>query len=195
MRTEEIDVAVFHQAKLGNFESGDAYFIHAEEEYFLCAIADGLGNGPLAKQSAEIIPYILARYHMESIEELLHRCNEYMIQKRGAAVAIVKVDYQTRKIQYSCIGNIRCYIYQHEEKLLYPLPVTGYLSGKRIHPKVRQYTYTEGDLFLLHSDGVNLRSPSSILKKSRSVYELYNYVLQEQLADDDATFIAGNLLR
>lgn len=194
MRTDEVEVAVFHQAKLGNSESGDAYFIHAEKDYFLCTIADGLGNGPLAKQSAEIIPYILARYHMEGIEELLHRCNEYMLQKRGAAVAIVKVHYKTKQIQYSCIGNIRCYIYQQHEKLLYPLPVTGYLSGKRINPKVQQYTYYEGDLFLLHSDGINLRSPSSILKKSRNVYELYNNVMQEQPVDDDATFIAANLL-
>ena len=41
---------------LGISESGDTYFIHAEEDYCIIAIADGLGNGPIARESASIIP-------------------------------------------------------------------------------------------------------------------------------------------
>ena len=129
---------VYQEAKSGNRECGDTYFIHAEEDYFICAIADGLGNGPIARQSSQIIPKVLKEYHHESIDELLSRCNEHMVQKRGAAVAIVKVDYKQKTIQYSCVGNVRFYMLHDCGKMIYPLPVMGYLI--RETPKVKDAT-------------------------------------------------------
>ena len=155
VRTENIEVVIYQQAKSGNVESGDAYFTHSEDDYFIFAIADGLGNGPIAKQSAEIIPEVLAEYHHESIDELLNRCNEHMIQKRGAAVAIVKVDFISKTIQYSCVGNVRFYIHQNNIKMIYPLPVMGYLSGRPLKLNTQSYTYYPGDVFFLHLMGLN----------------------------------------
>ena len=194
IKTEHVELYVYQEAKFGNQESGDAYFAHAEENYFIFAIADGLGNGPIARQSAEIIPSVLKEHHGESLDELLSRCNEYMVQKRGAAVAIVKIDYLRNTIQYSCIGNVRFYMLQGGEKMIYPLPVMGYLSGKPQKPKTQEYPYLSGDLFILHSDGVTPRSPKSLLKESLDPYELYRNVVKLVKHDDDATFIVGSLL-
>lgn len=195
VQTEYVEAVIYQRAKEGNFESGDTYFTHLAEDYLIFAIADGLGSGPIARQSAEIIPKVLAEYHYESIDELLNRCNEYMIQKRGAAVAIVKVDFRNKIIQYSCVGNVRFYIWQNGQKMIYPLPVMGYLSGKPLKLNTQCYPYYPGDLFFLHSDGIEFRSPSSLLKESRSIYEIYNRIIDVSTSDDDATFIAGNLLR
>lgn len=192
--TDAIEVYVYQEAKAGNYESGDTFFLHAEEDYFICAIADGLGNGPIARQSAQIIPKVLEEHHHESIDELLSRCNEYMVQKRGAAVAIVKVDYKREKIQYSCIGNVRFYMLQDRAKMIYPLPVMGYLSGRPQKMNMQEYDYHSGDLFFLHSDGVEIPSPGAALKESQSPYELYQNVLASIKHGDDATFIAGSLL-
>ena len=54
--------------------------------------------------------HVFKEHHHESLDELLSRCNEYMVQKRGAAVAIVKIDYKQKDIQYSCVGNVRFYM-------------------------------------------------------------------------------------
>ncbi len=191
---EHVEVYVYQEPKRGNRESGDAYFIRNEEDYFICAIADGLGNGPIARQSALIIPRVLEEHHHESIDELFSRCNEHMMQKRGAAVAIVKVNYKQKTIQYSCVGNIRFYILQNRIKMIYPLPVMGYLSGRPQKLKMQQYEYQEGDLFFLHSDGVALKSPKVSLKESYGPYELYQNVLETIDHGDDATFIVGSLL-
>ncbi len=193
--TEHLEVYVYQGTKNGNQESGDTYFIHAEEDYFICAIADGLGSGPIARQSAQIVPKVLNEHHHESIDELLSRCNEQMVQKRGAAVAIVKVDYQRKTIQYSCIGNVRLYILHNRMQMIYPLPVMGYLSGRPQKIKTQQYDYQAGDLFFLHSDGVELKSPKALLKECSGPYELYRNVLQTIDDGDDATFIAGSLLQ
>ena len=171
--TEHVEAYVYQEAKHGNHESGDTYFMHADEDYFICAIADGLGNGPIARQSAQIIPKVLKEHHHETIDELLSRCNEYMVQKRGAAVAIVKADYKQKTIQYSCVGNVRFYMLRDRGKMIYPLPVMGYLSGRPQKLKTQQYDYQTGDLFFLHSDGVALKSPKASLKESSGPYELY----------------------
>lgn len=191
---EHIEVYVHQEAKQGNRESGDTYFMYTAEDYFICAIADGLGNGPIARQSAQIVPKVLAEYHDETLDELLSRCNEHMVQKRGAAVAIVKVDYKRKTIQYSCVGNVRFYLLQNGGKMVYPLPVMGYLSGRPQRVKTQEYPYRKGDLFFLHSDGVTLRSPKASLTNSCGPYELYKKVLETLERGDDATFIAGSLL-
>ncbi|TQR21843.1 PP2C family serine/threonine-protein phosphatase [Psychrobacillus vulpis] len=192
---EKVELYVYQEAKSGNSESGDTYFIEKNDNYLLCAIADGLGNGPYAKESADIIPEILGKYPEESIDSLLLRCNELMVQKRGAAVAIIKVDYYHRTISYSCVGNIKFYMYQSKvDKMTYPLPVMGYLSGRKQKIHTQTFSYEKNDLFLLHSDGVDMKSPKAILKKSCNAGYLYKNVLEIIEHGDDATFIAGSLL-
>lgn len=193
LRSKHIEAFIYQEAKLGNHESGDAYFFHSEEDYCVFAIADGLGSGPIARKSAEIIPAVLKEHHNESLDDILSRCNEHMFQKRGAAVAIVKIDYKRKKVQYSCVGNVRFYMLQGGEEMIYPLPVMGYLSGKPQKLKTQEYRYLEGDLFFLHSDGVVLRDPRSLLRESPSSYQLYENVKQMIKLDDDATFIVGSL--
>ena len=105
--------------------------------------------------------YVLERYHHESLDELLNRCNEYMVQKRGAAVAIVRVNYKEGTIEYSCVGNVRMYILHGCEKMIYPLPVMGYLSGRPQKMNTQTYKYDVGDLFFLHSDGIYAEQPES----------------------------------
>ncbi|WP_225986093.1 PP2C family serine/threonine-protein phosphatase [Psychrobacillus glaciei] len=192
---EKVEMCVYQEAKSGNLESGDTYYIDQKEDYLICSIADGLGNGPIAKESADIMPEILAKYPEESIDSLLLRCNELMVQKRGAAVAIVKVDFKLHTISYSCVGNIKFYMYQSEtDKMIYPLPVMGYLSGRKQKPHTQTYSYNKNDLFLLHSDGVNLKSPKAIIKKAVNAQCLYKAVLDDIEHGDDATFITGSLL-
>ncbi|WP_255723669.1 PP2C family serine/threonine-protein phosphatase [Sporosarcina sp. ACRSL] len=194
-KNEHVEAYVYNAAKHGNLESGDTYFIHSEEDYFICAIADGLGNGLIARQSAEVIPHVLAQYHHESLDEQLSRCNEHMVQKRGAAVAIVRVNYEEGTIEYSCVGNVRLYILHGCNKMIYPLPVMGYLSGRPQKMNTQIYKYEVGDLFFLHSDGITLNSPKASLKESANAYELYNNVKQSAQSGDDATFIVGSLLQ
>ncbi|ARK21384.1 phosphoserine phosphatase [Sporosarcina sp. P26b] len=189
-----VEAYIYQQSKKGNKDSGDAYYIHSEEDYFICAIADGLGSGTEAKESAEIIPQVLKLYHHESPDDLLHRCNKKMLHKRGAAVGIVKVYFEQQTLEYSCVGNIRIYILQSSGQMIYPLPVMGYLSGRPQSPRTQRYPYNKNDRFFLHSDGVNLRSPKKYLQENSTPYQLYKKVEGTIEDNDDATFISASLL-
>lgn len=193
--SQVMHVRVYNEAKDGNRLSGDTYYIAEYPNFFLCAIADGLGNGPVAKESADVIPEILAEYGEESIDSLMERCNNEMIYKRGAAVALVKVDYMARTLSYSCVGNVKFYMYQKKfDKMIYPLPVMGYLSGRKQSLRTQTYPVYPGDTFLLHSDGVDIRNPKEIIRSARSADHLYERVMTDMKFGDDATFIAGRLL-
>ncbi|KXH80959.1 PP2C family serine/threonine-protein phosphatase [Sporosarcina sp. HYO08] len=190
-----VEVYVHQEAKKGNQISGDMYYLHAADDYFICAIADGLGNGPIARLSAEVIPKMLERHHHETVDELLLRCNEQMSGKRGAAVAIVKMYYQEKKVEYSCVGNVRFYMMQQQGTMVYPLPVMGYLSGRKQNLKKQTFNYSEGSRFVLHSDGVALKSPKAAFMQTASTYELFENVRRSAKQDDDSTFIVGSLLQ
>lgn len=191
-----VDAFIFNEAKKGNHESGDSYHTVLTDDYFICSVADGLGSGPVARESSQVIPQILREYHHETIDQLMYRFNGLMLQKRGAAVAIFKVDFNKKTLEYSCVGNIRFYLYRKEtDEIIYPLPVMGYLSGRPQKLRTQLYTYVENDLFLIHSDGVDLRNPKSMMRKAAVPEQLYRDILASIQTGDDATFITGSLLK
>ncbi len=192
---DKMELVAYQEAKTGNSESGDTYYVYKHEDFMLCAIADGLGNGPIAKESADVIPKILEEYPEDTLDDLLLRSNELMMHKRGAAVALVKVDYRQQTISYSCVGNIRFYMYQKGTgKMIYPLPVMGYLSGRKQNINTQTYSYSKGDLFLLHSDGITMKSPKLTMKEAGCAKRLYTAIMKEIEHGDDATLIIGSLL-
>lgn len=196
IRHQYIDACIFNEAKKGNFESGDSYHTILTDDYFICSVADGLGSGPVARESSQVIPQILREHHHESIDSLMNRFNDLMVQKRGAAVAIFKVDFKNKTLEYSCVGNIRFYLYRKaNDEMIYPLPVMGYLSGRPQKLHTQLYTYMEDDLFLIHSDGVELRNPKSLMRRSGVPEQLYYDILATIQTGDDATFISGSLLK
>ena len=191
-----VDACIFNEAKKGNYESGDSYYTVLTDDYFICSIADGLGSGPVARESSQVIPQILKQYHHETIDELMNRFNSLMVQKRGAAVAVFKVDFKKKTLEYSCVGNIRFYLYRKgTDEIIYPLPVMGYLSGRPQKLRTQLYTYVEDDLFLIHSDGVVLRNPKAMMRRSGTPERLYYDILNTIETGDDATFISGSLLQ
>ncbi|ANU24298.1 RsbX [Planococcus donghaensis MPA1U2] len=191
-----INAFIFNAAKKGNYESGDSYHTVLTDDYFICSVADGLGSGPIARESSQVIPQILREYHHETVDQLMQRFNKLMIHKRGAAVAIFKVDFNNKTLEYSCVGNIRFYLYRKvKDEIIYPLPVMGYLSGRPQKLRTQLYTYVENDLFLIHSDGVDLRNPKSMMRKATIPEQLYSDILESIQTVDDATFITGSLLK
>lgn len=191
-----VQACIFNEAKKGYYESGDSYHTVLTDDYFICSVADGLGSGPVARESSQVIPQILKQHHHETIDELMQRFNGLMVQKRGAAVAIFKVDFKRKTLEYSCVGNIRFYLYRKgTDEMIYPLPVMGYLSGRPQKLRTQLYTYVEDDLFLIHSDGVDLRNPKSMMRQAGTPERLYYDILRSIETGDDATFIAGSLLK
>lgn len=190
-----IKVYAYGAVKRGNKESGDTYLLKDVGEGAFLVIADGLGSGKKAFESAAVIYEIFEYVTFDhTVDELMNACNEQMKDKRGAAVTIVKVDYVQRQIEMSAIGNVRVYVQQPAGKMIYPIPQQGYLSGRPQKVKVERFDYEPGALLFMHSDGITMRSPKQTLQESCSACQLAFKIYQNIDFSDDATFITAKLL-
>ncbi|KWW12672.1 phosphoserine phosphatase [Peribacillus simplex] len=175
---------------------GDDYFFLHTKEYFVCVLADGLGSGKYAYESSHAVIEEVKRNHELDVESLMAVCNQVLIDKRGAAVSILKIFYEKNEFVYSSVGNIRFFLYNPKvDKLVYPLPVTGYLSGRKQKYRTERYKYEPDAKFILYSDGLELKGAKSFLKRQAPIELNAKSILESSPATaDDTTFILGSLL-
>lgn len=191
---EHLDAYAFQTAKEGKNFCGDSYYITANDDYFLCVLADGLGSGEFAYEASSAVAEVVRSNPDKDVNTLMNYCNDVLAQKRGAAVGILKVDFRKKEFEYSCVGNIRFYLYTPSGKLTYPLPVTGYLSGRPQTFRTQIYPYEEDSRFLIHSDGFINVNTKKLLGNFESIAMIADMMKEQQTNKaDDMTFIVGSL--
>lgn len=197
IKNEMIEIVVKQVAKNNAPYCGDSYYYITTDRYFLCLIADGLGSGKFAYESSNLVKEIVCEYHHLPLEELFDRCNEVLAHKRGAAVAILKVAFEDRQFQYLSVGNIRFFLYvPSTKKMIYPLPTSGYLSGKARKFVGKTYPYEPNSKFILYSDGLELKEIKTYLSKNQAIERISDDIWGANIAhSDDTTFIMGSLLQ
>ncbi|HLO10862.1 MAG TPA: PP2C family serine/threonine-protein phosphatase [Pseudoneobacillus sp.] len=189
------EVYVHQSIKEGRTLCGDSYFFTETEEYFICVVADGLGSGEHAYDASQSVIRMVELNHHQSVDLLMKECNKVLFDKRGAAVSVFKVYFATREFVYSCVGNIRFYLYTPNGRLIYPLPVSGYLSGRPQIYHTQKFSYEQNSKFLIHSDGFVFHGVKSLLKPYVSVNTISDEIERNFGAkNDDATVIVGSLL-
>lgn len=192
---DKIELFAYQTIKEGKLECGDSYYYTATDDYFVCVVADGLGSGQYAREASAAVVGVVEEHHHEDVDTLMRFCNNILVQKRGAAVSIFKVFFETREFVYSCVGNIRFFLYSPNGKLTYPLPVTGYLSGKPQVFHTQRFVFEPESKFLIYSDGFDIHGAKTLLKGYRSVAAIAEQIKSDyKNSMDDATFIVGSLL-
>ncbi|MDR7074886.1 protein phosphatase 2C domain-containing protein [Fictibacillus barbaricus] len=188
-------VSSYQIAKKGNDLCGDSFYTKETDNYLICAVADGLGSGKLAKDASGKATEIIDLNHDEPVERLMFLCNEGMRQTRGAVIAIVKVDYINKMATFSGVGNIRFMISTERQRAVHPLPKLGFLAGKPEKFKIQEFKFERELSFMLYSDGMDIHTVSrSLLTKMISPKESVNYISAlPQEINDDATVLVGQV--
>ncbi len=195
LRDNRVQLIASQSPKQGKLLCGDDYFFEVTDDYFICVLADGLGSGEFAHESSRAVTNVVREFQGADVGEIMERCNQALVRKRGAAVAIFKVDFKKKEFQYSCVGNIRFYLYPPDDKMIYPLPVTGYLSGRKQRFHTQRFTYIPATKFFIHSDGFEMKGTKNFLRNSGSLEETARKLESQNSAiNDDVTFIFGSLL-
>lgn len=195
LKHKQLEAYAFQVAKEGNHFCGDSFYMTANDDYFLCVLADGLGSGEYAYESSQAVTSVVQSNPEEDVHTLMEFSNRVLLSKRGAAVAILKVDFVRRVFEYSCVGNIRFYAYTPTGNLIYPMPVTGYMSGRPQKIKTQTFSYEPQSRFLIHSDGFAQVQSNKFIHSYASMSALANMLKSSQASkSDDVTFIVGNLL-
>ncbi|MBM7621691.1 negative regulator of sigma-B (phosphoserine phosphatase) [Bacillus tianshenii] len=192
---EKVNVNAYQNPKNGMYFCGDSYYVNATDNYFICVVADGLGSGEYAHDASQAVISAAKAREKEDVTEIMKACNEAMKNKRGAAVSVFKVNYDKQEVVYSCVGNIRFFLYPPSEKLIYPLPVKGYLSGKPQNMKTHRFPFSSKMKFFVYSDGLNIPSVRKYIKdipSATSLLEIAEIFTTDGM--DDVTIISGEIL-
>ncbi|MBN8210830.1 SpoIIE family protein phosphatase [Bacillus sp. NTK071] len=190
---KRLTVAAYQKPKAGNQMCGDSYYVTETSEYFICAVADGLGSGDMAKDSSLAAINVVKEHQDEDVESLMKRANEEMRGKRGCVLSVFKLDLETRKMEFSGIGNINLIIYQPDGRINRPISYSGYLSGKSQKVKVQTIDYPSGSSFVTYSDGVQISSKNyAMIARFDSVQESFQHLTDSlPSTNDDITLLVG----
>ncbi|MBD8006745.1 PP2C family serine/threonine-protein phosphatase [Bacillus norwichensis] len=195
-QNECIEAYAFQRAKEGKAFCGDSFYMTADDHCFLCVLSDGLGSGEYAYESSQAVATVVKSNPKEDVETLMNFSNKVLFSKRGAATAIFKVDFRKKTFEYSCVGNIRFYLYPPSGKMVYPMPVSGYLSGRPQKFRTQTFPYEPQSTFLVHSDGFIKKDSKLFTDDSQTISVIANRLKQNQInKNDDVTFIVGSLLK
>ncbi|GIN22153.1 PP2C family serine/threonine-protein phosphatase [Siminovitchia fordii] len=195
-QNECLEAYAFQRAKEGKAFCGDSFYMTANNGYFLCVLADGLGSGEYAHESSQAVTSIVQSNPEEDVQTLMNFSNKVLLSKRGAATAIFKVDFREKTFEYSCVGNIRFYLYTPSGKMVYPMPVSGYLSGRPQKFRTQKFPYEPQSTFLIHSDGFVRTDTKPLTDNYQTVSSIANQLRVKQInKNDDVTFIVGSLLK
>lgn len=190
-----IQVSAYQRAKDNSKYNGDSYLTLETDNYFVCAIADGLGSGEFAKESADAAINAIKKTHDQSVERMLDEANEKLYGKRGAVMAVFKINYKTMEFSFSGIGNIYLMLYFENGDIIRPITYSGYLSGKPQKYRVERFAVDKPIFFLMHSDGfkVNLEN-KDIFKQMKSPEHAVHYI-RDSLVEkkDDVTYLIGKM--
>ncbi|TMW70185.1 PP2C family serine/threonine-protein phosphatase [Alteribacter natronophilus] len=192
---QDMEVTSYHTAKKGNWCSGDAYYIAGDEDFVICAIADGLGSGEEAMEASSAVIKCIEEHREESVEDLMARCNNVLWHTRGAVLTIIKLDLSTREIVYSNVGNIGCIFYPPSGKLVRPIPSRGYMSGRKHKFKSQRIPYEEGTTFILYSDGLHFDPLFHAYMTAMPSTEKAMQQVIDRISDqsDDTTILIGKV--
>lgn len=188
------DISAYQQSKFGNNCCGDSYFFHETDEYFICAVADGLGSGSQAQVSSVSAIEAVKSFHQEDVRTIMDECNASLVKKRGAVVAVFKLYYDKMEIEYSCVGNIKFLLYSPSCNLTHPLPTSGFLSGRPQQVKVQTFQVEPESTFIIFSDGLQIRSIKKMVCNIETPEQATKEI--EKIVDqpnDDVTFLVGKI--
>jgi len=149
-------IATERRAMGGCPDCGDQLAFWADDDRLVCCVVDGLGHGLHAKQAAcNIIQYV-ANHRTESPEQLFRGCDEAMRHERGGVMAVAWIAGD--QLTYASVGNITGYLVRHDDDIYRIEHLNmdrGMISGGFKKLNVQTLTLADGDLLLMHSDGLH----------------------------------------
>jgi anti-sigma regulatory factor (Ser/Thr protein kinase) len=165
----------------GEHESGDAWQFMRLKHGLAAVVIDGLGHGPLAALAAAEAVNTFNDRQFDNPVAYLEAAHDAMRSTRGAAIAVAHADFNRHTLDYAGVGNISGSIFDRGgAKSRSLLSFEGIVGSKIRKLQQFEYQWTNGDLLIMHSDGLAER------------WKLINY---PGLAQTDVSVIAGVLYR
>jgi serine/threonine protein phosphatase PrpC len=140
----------------GETVCGDAWLSESSGRRTFCAIADGLGHGPLAAQASSAAMASLFEHRDAPLVEQLELAHGVLRTTRGAAVGVAEILHDRGVIKFAGIGNIMAAVVQ-DGIARNMVSQNGILGHQMRHVKEFEYPWSESATLIMCSDGISTR--------------------------------------
>jgi hypothetical protein len=145
---------VISKAMNGETVSGDGWLYTSSERRTVCAIADGLGHGPLAAEAASCAIESLRTYSTTPLTEQIMRVHGALRAMRGAALGIVEIHRDKHIVKFAGIGNIMAVLLENGMSR-HMVSLNGTLGHQIGRVTEFQYPWSEAAILIMCSDGIS----------------------------------------
>ena len=138
----------------GEEACGDAWCRHDLRDGVVLMVADGLGHGPVAAEASHAAIGSFHRSLGGTPTAALTLMHDALRPTRGAAIAIARIDWETREILFGGVGNIAGTIVDANGGIQRMVSHNGTIGHNA--KRIRDFTYVLGPnpLVVLASDGL-----------------------------------------
>lgn len=135
---------------------GDGYAVREVDGRRQVMLCDGLGHGPLAAAAARAIVGAFADAPAGGPRSVLDHLHARARPTRGAVAAVAELDVEAGVVRFAGTGNVAATVgHAADRRVMVSLP--GIVGQHRHDPREFEYPLSEGDLVVLHSDGLTDR--------------------------------------
>jgi negative regulator of sigma-B (phosphoserine phosphatase) len=185
-----MEYGAVNRNKPGNEVSGDAFLFHEDRDGALVALIDGLGAGEAAHEAAERAKQCVAENTDVPLTGLLQLCHRALHSTRGAVMMIMRVDHVQKSVSFAGVGNIGVKVFSNSS--IKPISRNGIVGYRMSNVREFTYPYTDGDVFILHSDGISSRFvvDEAWVRDRKTDLQLVAQTIADEFGkDDDMTVI------
>ncbi|MCD6498665.1 MAG: SpoIIE family protein phosphatase [Deltaproteobacteria bacterium] len=150
-----MNVGSAQRPKVGERVCGDAFVVLTSGSKTTIALADGLGHGPMAAEAGHAFCTFVAEHRDDALTDIIKGVHAQLRTTRGAVGAILRIDTESRAMQYVGVGNID--LVALSKAPIRPVSRPGVL-GRRLGKVLKfDFILSEGDLLVFFSDGISSR--------------------------------------
>ncbi len=140
----------------GEEECGDAWSVVETAGGLTVLVSDGLGHGPEAAKASRAAVAAVADHPELAPAHLMHALHDALRGTRGAAAAIAHVDFMSRELRFTGVGNIAASVHDGDARR-HLVSHNGIVGNNMRKAQEFSFGWSDNSVLVMHSDGIGTR--------------------------------------
>lgn len=146
----------------GQRVSGDGLHVHEDPDWTLFAVIDGLGHGEAAARATSVCLSVFKAGPRLPLPDLLSKAHAQLRGERGVVAGLLRIKRAQATFEAAIVGNVSITHQRHvpgmPARRVHVLGQPGVLGTTLRRIVVQPGDVCEGDVFVLHTDGIQSRA-------------------------------------
>ena len=189
-QTNNLEIMAISVPRPGEQNCGDGFAAFHTEEHSSLFVVDGLGHGDEAAKAAALAVATFSKDPFVDSVTIAQAIHGQLAGTRGAAMALIQIDYLKNQVSFVGVGNISCRIHtRFASKGCVSSP--GIVGSKMGSLKQYDYDWGPDARLLAYSDGIKSSAQLGELLAKSAVLAAGEIYRDYNRATDDTTVVVA----